>query len=280
MTLRELSDEVCALGFDSYARLDAALVYAARRALAAIYRELRIASESKLLVTAKTPSSKVARLHHKGGGVETLPLSGKAYAMTVSGVGCVTVYDGASSTKISFDTESKIIKGFLRYGGKAVFSGSSSFDVFGIATWNETFGESVSSIPDGDSFVRINARERIDNFSGFTSPLLDSQGRPITSAILEDGMITLPSSFSGEIRVKYRRLPEMPSLSEPDKEIDIPPEYEILLPLLSAFYILLDEDAEKAETYRRSYLEMLEGTKSSAYSLAQAGYVDVNGWGR
>ena len=280
MTLRELSDEICALGFENYAKPDASLVFAARRALTAIYGELRITGATKLHVTAKLPSSKVARLHHKGGGVETLPLSGKAYAMTASGIGCITVFDGANSSNIKFNSDSKLIRGFLKYGGRAVFSGDSSFDVYNIVTFNEVFGENVASIPDGDSHIRINVRERVGNFLGFLSPALDSNGDIIKSAVLDGGTITLPAAYDGEINIEYRRLPELPSLSALDAQIDVPKEYEMLLPLLTAFYVLLDDDEEKAEIYKKSYLEMLTCIRKGTYSLAGSGYADVNGWGK
>ncbi len=280
MTLRELSSEICALGFDSYTKPDVPLIFAVKRALTAIYGELRITSKTKLHVTARTPSSKVARLHHTGGGVETLPLSGKAYAMTASGSGCITVFDGANSSNIKFNSDAKLIKGFLKYGGKAVFSGDSSFDVYNIVTYDEAFGDDIASIPEGDAPIRINVRERVRDFLGFTSPALDADGKPIASAVLDDGTVTVPASYEGEINVKYRRLPDFPSLAELDAQIDIPREYEILLPLLTAFYVLLDEDKEKAEIYKSSYLEMLNCIKRGAYSLSNTGYADVNGWGR
>lgn len=280
MTLRELSNEICALGFNNYAKLDTALVFAARRALTAIYGELRITSRAKLLVSSHTPSTKVARLHHKGGGAEALPLSGKAYAMTVSGQGCVTVYDGANSTEISFNSDSKLIRGFLKQGGRAVFSGETSFDVYNAVTFDEAFGYDVDSIPNGDGVTVIDVRDRVNNFGGFASPLFDESGLPIKNANLSDGAITLNSDFSGEVSFIYRRLPVMPTLTEPDSPIDIPAEYEALLPLLTASYVLLDEESEMAQIYKSAYTEAIESIKNNRYSLCGTGYADVNGWGK
>ena len=280
MTLRELSGEIFAMGFDAFARLDTSLLFAAKRALYEIYRELRITNTAKLYVTAKLPTSKVKRLHHKGGGAEALPLSGKAYAMTASGKGCITVFDGANSKKFLFDSDSKVIKGFLKYGGRAVFSGEASFDVYNIVTFDEIFGEDETSIPNGDKTVTIKARDVLHDFLCFISPPLDAEGKLIGAAVLEDGAITLPTSYDGDINIKYQRLPTPPSLSEPDAEIDIPREYEMLLPLLTAFYVLLDDNEELAETYKKTYLEMLKCFKKGTYSLSYGGYADVNGWGK
>lgn len=280
MTLRELSNEICALGFNNYAKLDLPLKLAAKRALTSIYGEMEIMGAETFYITARLPSSKVARLHHTGGGVETLPLSGKAYAMTVSGCGSVTIYDGANSSTVKFSSKRKLIRGFLKYGGRVVFSGSSSFEVFNLVTFDEIFGDDIASIPDGTPYTKIQMRDAVPNFLGFAAPPTDGNGNVIQTATLHDGVITLPSTYSGEINIKYRRLPDFSSLSEPDEEIDIPNEYAILLPLLTAFYVLLDEDEEKAEIYKNSYLEMLECIKKNAYSLSNGGYADVNGWGK
>ena len=78
----------------------------------------------------------------------------------------------------------------------------------------------------------------------------------------------------------YRRIPILPSLTEPDSPIDIPEEYETLLPLLTASYVLLDEDGEMAQIYKSAYAEALGSIKNNRYSLCGTGYADVNGWGR
>ena len=278
MTLRELSSEICALGFDDYLKLDASIVFAAKRALSAIYGELRITSRATLQVVATAPSRKVDKFHHNGGREETLPLSGKAYAMTVSGKGSVRIYDGANSKTVSFDSDSKLIKGFLHSAGKAVFHGDYSYNVYNIATYDEAFGDDLSAIPDGRDLAEICVRDRLSDFLAFSSPPLDSKGRPIGEVQLKDGIITLPACFEGDLNITYRRCPAFPSLSSPDEPIDIPREYETLLPLLSAFYILLDEDAEKAEIYKKAYLEMLDSIKKSQYSVTGTGYANVTGW--
>ena len=280
MTLRELSSEICALGFDSYSKLDMTLVFAARRALTAIYGELRITEEAKLLIASHKPSTKVKRLRHKGGGAEALPLSGKAYAMTVSGRGQVTIHDGANKFEISFNSDSKLIRGFLTYGGQAIFSGSYGFDVYNLVTYDEVLGDEISSLPDGGELTKINVRERIHDFGGFASPITNEVGVQIDSATAKDGTITLPCDFSGEVSLAYKKLPGLPTLTDPDALIDIPAEYETLLPLLTAFYVLVDDDPEKAGLYKTAYREALDIIKKGARFGFQKEYADVNGWGR
>ena len=280
MTLKELSSEICSLGFDSYSKLDMTLVFAARRALTSIFSELHVTEEAKLFVASHKPTTKVKRLCHKGGGAEALPLSGKAYAMTVSGRGCVTITDGFDSFSINFNSDSKLIRGFLKQGGRAVFSGDYSYDVYNVVTYDDVFGPEVSSIPDGDGFIKIDARKTIENFGGFASAAHDEFGKVVKSAILTDGTIKLPDDFCGELNLRYKKTPSLPTLTSPDEEIDIPDEYAMLLPLLTAFYVLLDDEPEKAEIYKSAYSEARNCIKKGAYSLACAGYADVNGWGR
>jgi hypothetical protein len=200
--------------------------------------------------------------------------------MTVSGEGTVKIRDGAESMKIDFNSDSKLIRGFLRYGGQATFEGESSFDVYDIATYGELYGRDVDSIPDGGDEIRIDLREKLGDFLAFASVAETADGTAIKNAVLRDGVITLPVTFSGEVLLTYRRMPKMPNLSYPDAAIDIPREYESLLPLLTAFYILLDDDAEKAEIYERAYRETLASLKINGYAVSNNGYADVSGWGK
>ena len=156
----------------------------------------------------------------------------------------------------------------------------SPFDVYNAVTYSEILSSDVADIPDGNGLTEIDVRERIRDFGGFASLVTDSSGAPIRSAILSDGKITLPSDYSGEINLTYRRLPRLPTLTEPDAQIDVPREYEPLLPLLTAFYVLLDDEDEKAEIYKKAYTEALGCIKGAKYSASGLGYKDVNGWGR
>ena len=124
----------------------------------------------------------------------------------------------------------------------------------------------------------VDMRELLTDFLAFAQDVTDRYGRTIKGARLGNGKITLPPDFYGEINVVYYRTMSVPSLTTPDAPIDIPDEYEPLLPLLTASYILLDTDTEKAEFYRSAYLKAAEELRGICHSRAVGNYANVDGW--
>ena len=63
-----------------------------------------------------------------------------------------------------------------------------------------------------------------------------------------------------------------------DSEVDIPREIEHLVPLLTAAYVWLDDDEEKASYYMAIYRENLASLKLYSTSCKNNSYVDLTGW--
>lgn len=105
-----------------------------------------------------------------------------------------------------------------------------------------------------------------------------SSGEIIKGAYTEGYTVTLPESFVGNAFVYYKPLPRELSLNDGEKEIDIPPYATHLLPLLTASFVLFDDDEEKADYYMSVYRN--EAAKiRHLYSLSQNNtYTDVTGW--
>ena len=78
--------------------------------------------------------------------------------------------------------------------------------------------------------------------------------------------------------LKYRCKPLFDIDTELDGELDIDPECEHLLALLSASYIWLDDDAEKAQYYMSLYREGMASLKLYSTRCVNAEYEDVTGW--
>ena len=280
MTLRELQNEICDLGFDEYSTPpDTALLFAARRALSAIYSELPITAKASIFISPKTPLTLVKSFHHEGGRVESLPLKGKTFTLTVSGKGSILIDDGQNTQTIAFDTERQVLNGFLNGDGYVSFEGKYSYDVYNIATYSESYSDEHRMIPNVESRITVNVRDHLSDFLSFASHVSDSDGN-IICATLQGEEIILPSDFCGEIKFTYRRLPKPPTLAEPDESLDIPKCYESLLPLLAAFYILLDDETEQAEIYLRMYREEVASLKKCSFASKNNGYADVTGWAR
>lgn len=213
-----------------------------------------------------------------GGRTELLPLSGYAFTLCASGKGRITVFDGKVKRSIAFDSEGKTVKGIIFGEGSLEFSGEYSYDVFGITVFSEPYFSDADEIPSPECSNSLDMKERVGDFLEFAGDITDLDGNLITDVRLSGSRIYFPEGFSGEAVVSYFRNLKSPELSEPDSAIDIPKEYEPLLPLLCASYLLLDSDAEKAEHYRETYLKTVSDIKKRGTFGGQNAYLDVNGW--
>jgi hypothetical protein len=91
-------------------------------------------------------------------------------------------------------------------------------------------------------------------------------------------MITLPDSFVGDAFVCYKPSPKTLSIDNGDYPLDIPEYTTHLLPLLTAFFVFLDDDSEKAEYYMSLYRsEAIKILRAYAFSQNNT-YQDVTGW--
>lgn len=278
MTLRELQSEICTLGFDRFAELDLTLIYSVKRALQEISQSLCMLRRITLPVGFQSPTTYIKDLHHTGGRTELLPLNGSAFSLSVSGRGEITVFDGKDRRRITFSSERKIIKGLLYGEGTLTLSGTHSYDIFGLALYSEPYFADSDDIPNSADGATIDMKERVTDFLAFAGDITDENGRTVTEAHLTDGKIFLPRCFKGTVTVPYYRSLTAPTLSDADAQIDLPKEYEMLLPLLCASYMLLDIDPEKAEFCRNAYARASSELKKVLYTRTKNDYKDVNGW--
>lgn len=111
-----------------------------------------------------------------------------------------------------------------------------------------------------------------------SAPPKDALGGLIRGAYSDGLSVTLPDEFVGDVVITYRPMPEEVSVDGGDKSVDIPPYAEHLLPLLTSFFVHLDDDPEKAETYMSVYRSEARRI-SMTYSPSQDNsYTDVTGW--
>ena len=278
MTLKELHSEICALGFDNYLEFDQRFLYCAERALLSVYNSRSIGASTKFFVRSCLPKTKICEIHHKGGGVQALPLSGKAFSMRLYGSGSLKIEGGGNSYTKEFNCSGDYFKGFLNGDATISFFGSLSFTVCNLVTFDEVFSEDVGDIPDGNGVTVVDLRKMLPDFLAFDSMPTDYLGNVIENAVLKDGKITFDESFSGEVSLIYRKRPALPSLDAPEVSLDIPSEYSMLLPLLAAFYLLLDDEPEKAALYREMYEKNLLTIKELCPNSLSVKYLNTNGW--
>ena len=269
MTLNELKTEVSALGFEPEADTDPILITAANRALFMIYSELPVISTAKIPVSPREASRHIAKFEHRG-GTSRLALGGVAYSFSVSGRGSYTVRDGNGELRRAFDTPLSSFEGRIAGTGEIVFEGEESFTVFDFKEYSV-----LSSASASDGGYRILSDDfACDILALFEKPR-DSEGNVIGGARIDGREIVFPRGFSGLATLRYQRYPRR--ICNDSALIDIEDGVAYLLPLLTAYFVWLDDDATRAEEYLSLYKRAV-GRLACNRSYADSSYRDVTGW--
>lgn len=117
-----------------------------------------------------------------------------------------------------------------------------------------------------------------DGILFITSAPLDSNGFIIKGARVDGYTLSLPSSFSGDAFVYYKPAPQAVTVDHGEYNLNVPEYAAHLLSLLVAFFVLLDDDGEKADYYMSLYRnEAMKITRSYAF-MQNNTYTDVTGW--
>lgn len=275
MTLTQLKREVAALCFDKSVIAATDFCFFANRALRKIFSDRGVTKRVKLNVSQRAPSRRVDTFIHRGGDSVSFSTDGGAYALETSGEGYFTVKDGDGERKYEFNSDFTAHKGFLKGKATLTFSGEYTYTVVKIDFFNRCFGSDVESIPDGGKCLDLN--EIYHDLGCIVALPQDSDGMPIPEATVEDGRITLPEDFSGNIFVTYLRSPTAISEDTPDKKIDVSEDAVHLLPLLCASYLSLECDPERAEGYAALYKEEMAALTKKRRRISTA-YIVGDGW--
>ena len=278
MTVKELLQEVKTLGFAEYIKLDDSFVCAANRAMRALFPERPVSREAKLFALECTPKTRHGALTHEAGATLCLPLTGCAYSMRLFGRGRYTVTDKNGKRTVDFDSRGELFRDFISGECEICFSGEYSYCIYALSSYSTVFGSKTSDIPDGGGKARLDISELYPDFLCFTSPVRDENGKIIEHAEMNGSIITLPEGFSGEVSVSYARAPRGINALDSSAEIDIPEALRAALPLLIAYYMLLEEEPESAAEYLSRYRESLAAIDKISYEGTVFGYTDTNGW--
>ena len=278
MTLREIQSQICTLGGVGYVEPDVSLSQTVKRALLTLARDIPIKRKITLFANFPKPTLHIESEHHTGGRTELLPLNGCAFSLRLSGKGEATVYDGRVTRQITFDSPDKTVRGLLYGEGSLTLSGERSYDLFDLLVYGEPYFTDEDEIPPTPSDGCINLSERVTDLLAIAETPTDGYGKEIEGARVEGGRIYLPVGFKGRVSVSYYRAAIPAVIYSPDDTVDIPEEYESLLPLLCAFYAFLDEDPERAETFHSLYLEGVTSLKRCVHPLQSTKYSEVCGW--
>ena len=273
MTLNELKTEVAALGFEPGADTDPILIGAANRALSMICAELPTVKTLRVPACPYAPTYYLAELHHAADERIEISLSGKAYFFYVNGKGRYTeISDGTMVTR-DFDTSFSEFRGFINGNAKLIFEGG-DFTILDLSVFDKVIGDSIEGIPLLYE-NRIRPDDFTDDFFDFVEVPRDSSGNLIRGSRFDGREVVLPLSYRGTVMLRYESRPKR--INRDTSAIDVSPAVAFLLPLLTAYFVWLDDEPKLAESYLTLYQEYMSKVRRKR-AAASAEYVDALGW--
>ena len=277
MILRDLISEVSSLGFDGAVECDTLFLTSLKRSLLKIFTDKKITSKKVLHKSKDRLCDFFPIIRYDGENAISIPLRGGALCFFTSGSGTYTLTLGSSAYIYGFSGSSVRHAHVLDDNAKIVFSGGSPYTVSSFCVFLDAY-ENDSDIPDGRKIREYDMKELFDDFLSFASFPKDERGCPLECVTLERDRMYVDREYEGDIHIHYARLPKISMSASPESEVDIPREYEHLLPVLVASYIYLDSNPTLAERYRELYATMSECIKAETRRDALTPYKDTNGW--
>ena len=279
MTLTDIKNEVAALGFDADISISSTLTGAIKRALRTIYTERGETAFIDIYQEPYLPKIYHERIVHRGDRGDTvIKVCGAAYAFAASGVGGFTVRTGGNTYEYNFNSQFSEFSGTLDGESEIIFFGKYMFVVYDLSVYELARSSDAESIKRHTGITSYELNRWAPDYLFAVSVPKNESGRDIEGASIHRSTLTVPSCYQGKIRVKYRKgIPNF-SIDEPDEPIALPEEYHSLLPLLTASYYWLDDDADKAQYYMALYREGRAALKLYTNKEVNASYTDVVGW--
>ena len=252
MTLNELKDEVLSLGFETRIESLSFFYCAAKRAMERIFADRAVLSAAKIYVVKPKVLTRVKKIRNERGEEQSFALPGRSFSFTACGKGSYLVKDGNLQNGGSFCSSSVRVFGRLVNGGSITFL-SGEYTVFDLVSYADSYED--GAIPDFGGERRIPLKDKLTDFASFVFAPKNGEGVSIPGGRFSSGDLILPFDYDGEVILEYRRSPSKPSPDDPDSSLDVPEECISLLPLLTAAYLWLDDDPDKAQYYMLLYKE-------------------------
>ena len=256
MTYNELKNDVAGLGFEPLIEDEDGLIAAANRALRLIYTDRPVSRTVRRYVQAPRVADSYPVIRHEGGTERTVALSGVAFSFRARGRGAYLLKDGKDETRVEFNGTDTPIKSRMKVGGNITFLGEYDYVIYDLCSFFGVVGPEYDDIPLRELYIELDTDLEHNDFRAFVGPPRDARGEAIRGAVLRGGRIYLPFDYDGEIVYDYYRSPSEITRGG-EQSIDVSAECEVLLPLLTAAFIWLDDDAQKASYYLSLYREEL-----------------------
>ena len=277
MTLKELMSDVARLGFENEISDTELFVSSVNRALTLLYTDRPVTRTVNTFVESSTPLTLVNIYSHRGGSEDSFKLRGKAFSFISSGRCEFRITSGFRTTEHKLFSDMKEYQGFIDGDSDITFTGDYSYTVFSLASFEDLRSDDPRDIPIYGRCKEINLSYNFGDFMSFTDLPKDAHGNDIQGVILKEGSIILPLGYKGEVSINYRRIPTTFLAYSENSPVDVPKETEALLPLLTASFMWLDDDPDKAQYYMALYREGISGVKRYFNKELHNKYT-TNGW--
>ena len=277
MTLTELRNDVARLGFESHVEDEECFIASANRALSLIYIDRPVSKTARISFSGPRTTLVREFFEHNSGIDIIIPINGKGISFITSGNGSCTIEDEVGSCYVPLSGKNQVTKQMLHGRGTVTFSGSYYYTVSSLAVYEELKGNRITDVPDYTPYIELDPEDYCDGFRAFSGYPKDSKGRTVKTVELRDGRIRAPFDFRGELFLTYYRTPALISANSPNAKIDVSEECAPMLPLLTASFLWLDDDAAKAQYYMSLYRDLVANVKRYASNRVDTKYND-NGW--
>ena len=277
MTLNELKNDVAKLGFESYIEDEDAFIASVNRALSLIYVDRPVSKSA--VISFKGPRATFVRefVEHHSGETVSFDVSGRAISFCATGHGTCIIKDQSGTAEITLGTDRQPVKKLLHGDSTVTFTGDYYFTVSNLAVFNDLVSDRPSDIPDYAPFMELSPEDYCDDFRAFSSLPTDKDGKAVQSVKLIDGRIVVPYNYRAELYLTYYRAAKPIDKTAPDAPIDVSEECAPMLPILTASFLWLDDDAAKAQYYMSLYRDIVANVKRYSTNKIDTAY-RVNGW--
>ena len=254
MTIRELKKEVEALGFSDLCELDGAFRTFANRALSMIHTYHPKEKLGELGYFFEAPIFYKSSLVSNGEDI-TLSIPKGKLSMKLQGQGEYRYTDGKKQITSAFLCAANHVTIDFYECGELTFIGGGSYSAWDITVCRKSPFPYEDAVLDMGEFQCLDLLRVFPDMLYVTGQPKDKRNNQIKNVSISDSThIMIPKRFSGVIYLVYRAKEQLISNDADEKsQIDISHDLAPLLPLLTAFFLWLDSEPEKAEEYLKSY---------------------------